>query len=55
MRDSIFISYSHKDKKYLDEFQTMLKTYQRIGSVNAWNDTQIKAGENRRWKQTKNA
>ncbi len=44
MRDSIFISYSHKDKRYLDEFQTMLKTYQRIGSVNAWDDTKIKAG-----------
>jgi len=44
MRDSIFISYSRKDKKYLDEFLTMLKPMRRGGSVDAWADTCIKPG-----------
>ncbi|MFZ4700047.1 MAG: hypothetical protein ACOYMG_08330 [Candidatus Methylumidiphilus sp.] len=44
MRDSIFISYSHLDKRFLDEFQIMLKPMQRVGAVDAWADTRIKAG-----------
>ena len=47
MRDSIFISYSHLDNKkpaYLNELQTMLKTYERMGTVDAWADTRIKSG-----------
>lgn len=44
VRDSIFISYSHNDTKYLDEFQIMLKPMQRVGAVDAWADTRIKAG-----------
>jgi hypothetical protein len=47
MRDKIFISYSHLDNKkpaYLNELQTMLKTYERMGTVDAWADTRIKSG-----------
>ena len=44
MRDSIFISYSHQDKRFLDEFQTMLAPMQRNDAIRAWADTRIKAG-----------
>jgi hypothetical protein len=43
MRDSIFISYSHKDKRFLDELQSMLKPLQRTGAVDAWADNRIQA------------
>ena len=46
MRDSIFISYSHQDQKFLNELQIMLKPFQRAGTVvNAWADTHIEAGD----------
>ena len=32
-RDQVFISYSHKDKKWRDELDTQLKPYVRDGSV----------------------
>jgi hypothetical protein len=40
-RDNVFISYSHKDKKYLDVLLAHLKPLQRTGCVSAWSDTQI--------------
>jgi len=39
-RDKVFISYSHKDKKWLDRLQTTLKPL----PISIWADTQIKAG-----------
>ena len=44
MRDSIFISYSHKDHKFLEELQTMLEPLQTSGIVDRWDDTRIPAG-----------
>jgi len=44
VRDRIFISYSHKDKQFHDEFVIHLKPMVRNGSFSAWSDTQIKAG-----------
>jgi hypothetical protein len=44
MRDQVFISYSHKDKKFLDELLTQLAPYLRSGAVAAWSDRQIAPG-----------
>ncbi len=43
-RDKVFISYSHKDKKWLDRLQTALKPLVRKGSIAVWADTKIQAG-----------
>ncbi|UCD81975.1 MAG: macro domain-containing protein [Desulfobacterales bacterium] len=40
----VFISYSHKDQKWLKRLQDMLKPLLRKGSVSIWDDTTIKAG-----------
>jgi hypothetical protein len=44
MRDQVFISYSHRDKKFMAELQTQLKPYLRSGVVTAWSDKQIASG-----------
>jgi len=44
LRDQVFISYSHRDKKFLEELLTHLKPLDRSGSVTAWSDQQIAAG-----------
>ena len=41
----IFISYSHKDKKFKDELVTMLAGLQRQGIVDAWQDRRISPGD----------
>jgi hypothetical protein len=48
LRNQIFISYSHKDREWLDRLQLNLKPYllQRGTSVVAWDDTRIKPGAN---------
>jgi hypothetical protein len=43
-RDQVFISYSHKDKKWRDDLDTHLKPYLRGGSVVSWSDKQIVPG-----------
>lgn len=43
-RAGVFISYSHKDKKWLTELQTMLKPLVRNGAIDLWDDTKIKPG-----------
>lgn len=44
-RDKVFVSYSHKDKNWLERVQTHLKVLESLDiSVNFWDDTQIKAG-----------
>src|SRR5262249_46312122 len=45
----IFISYSHKDKAYLDRLQEHLKPHVRSGALPVWVDTQLKAGDE--WKK----
>lgn len=40
----VFISYSHRDKRFLKELHTHLAPYTRSGTVNAWDDTMIPLG-----------
>jgi hypothetical protein len=49
IRDKVFISYSHKDKAWLEKLQTMLKPLVRKNSISLWDDTKIKPGS--RWKE----
>jgi hypothetical protein len=44
VRDQVFISYSHKDQKFLNDLLTHLKPYLRKGTFPAWSDEQIKPG-----------
>lgn len=47
-REHVFISYSHKDSKWLHRLQTILKPLVRKGTLTTWADTQIHAGS--KWK-----
>ncbi|NER46187.1 MAG: toll/interleukin-1 receptor domain-containing protein [Symploca sp. SIO1A3] len=47
-RDQVFISYSHKDKDWLEKLQTMLKPLIR-NNLNVWDDTKIKPGA--KWRE----
>ncbi len=49
---SIFISYSRKDKRYLDELHTHLALHVREGAIVYWDDTRILAGS--RWRDELN-
>ncbi|NES21478.1 MAG: TIR domain-containing protein [Symploca sp. SIO3E6] len=48
-RDQVFISYSHKDKVWLERFQTMLKPLTRNKTIDLWDDTRIKPGT--KWRE----
>lgn len=41
---NLFISYSHKDKKWLDELNIMLQPLVRKGTIDIWVDTKIESG-----------
>jgi formylglycine-generating enzyme required for sulfatase activity len=43
-RNKLFISYSHKEKRWRDELEIQLKPYLRGGSITSWSDEQIVAG-----------
>ena len=43
-RELVFISYSHKDRKWLELLQTWLKGFLRHKPTEVWDDTQIQAG-----------
>jgi internalin A len=43
-RNHVFISYSHKDKRWCDDLHTHLKPYLRTGGVISWSDKQIGSG-----------
>lgn len=47
-RNLIFISHSHKDKRWLEMLKTHLKPFERAGRIKRWDDTEIKAGQ--KWK-----
>ena len=47
-RDQVFISYSHKDKKWLLKLQTTLMPLIRQGAISVWADTEIRTGA--KWK-----
>jgi hypothetical protein len=44
----LFLSYSHQDKKYVEELRKALKPSERNGLIQAWYDGEITAGEE--WK-----
>jgi len=44
IRQSIFISYSHKDKRWLEKVQVMLSPLVRSEMIKVWADTQIDPG-----------
>ncbi|MEI7730999.1 MAG: toll/interleukin-1 receptor domain-containing protein [Verrucomicrobiota bacterium] len=43
-RDHVFISYSHKDTKFLDQLLIHLKPLERAGKLTKWSDKQIASG-----------
>jgi hypothetical protein len=43
-RTKIFISYNHKDARYLDRLHAHLAQYERLGLVEPWDDTKIVPG-----------
>jgi len=44
-RNKVFISYSQKDRRWLDHVQTHLKVVENLGvSINYWDDTKITSG-----------
>jgi hypothetical protein len=47
VKDQVFISYSHQDKRFLDDLKKHLKPYLRKGTITAWSDEQIEPGS--RW------
>jgi serine/threonine protein kinase len=46
MRNTIFISYSHKDKEWLDRFENALKVGVLREAYETWSDEKIGTGEN---------
>ncbi len=44
VRDQVVISYSHKDREWLDKLQTVLKPLVRNETIAVWDDTKINAG-----------
>jgi hypothetical protein len=44
-RNQVFISYSHKDKTWLEQLQIHLKPMIRKKTLQVWDDTQIKSGD----------
>lgn len=45
----VFVSYSHKDKKALEELKPFLKPLERDGMLSGWDDSRIPGGAD--WKQ----
>ena len=46
--NKIFVSYSHKDKSYLDRLMVHLRPLQKQGLIDPWVDTRLQAGD--KWK-----
>ncbi len=44
LRNQVFISYSRKDKKWLEELKIYLKPLERNNKISIWDDSKIKAG-----------
>jgi predicted acylesterase/phospholipase RssA len=49
VREHVFISYSHKDREWLEKLQIYLKPYMRNASIAIWDDKEIKSGA--KWQQ----
>ena len=48
-RDQIFVSYSHRDKRWLDELVITLKPFTRKRNIQVWDDTKIGIGT--KWRE----
>ena len=48
-RQSVFISYSHSDREYLDRLLVHLKPLEKDGLIDLWVDTRLRPGD--RWKK----
>jgi internalin A len=46
----LFLSYSHKDEKYVDELRKDLKLMERNGLIRTWYDRALRAGE--KWEES---
>lgn len=42
---SVFVSYSHRDRDWLDRLRVHLKPLERNGSIGVWDDTRLAAGQ----------
>jgi len=49
LRNDIFISYSHKDKKWLEKLSVVFDPLVRQGRMHLWSDAQIQPGDE--WRQ----
>lgn len=47
--EPVFISYSHKDARWLTRLQVHLKPLERLGTITLWDDTVLKPGAN--WRE----
>jgi len=45
VRDTVFISYSRRDARWLEMVKTHLKPFERDGRIKRWDDTEIKSGQ----------
>lgn len=46
LRNTVFVSHSHKDKRWLEKLHEHLKPYVRKGHLTIWDDTKIGGGAN---------
>src|SRR3712207_5205007 len=46
---SVFVSYSHKDRKWLDRLRIHLAQLEREGIIDLWDDTRIPSGS--QWRE----
>ena len=44
-KNRIFVSYSHRNKDWLERLQAMMKPFMRTGELELWDDTRLKPGE----------
>lgn len=45
VRNTVFISYSRRDARWLEMVKTHLKPFERDGRIKRWDDTEIKSGQ----------
>lgn len=48
-RRTVFVSYSHKDRRALDRLQVHVRPLERDGLIDLWADTRLQAGD--RWRE----
>ena len=44
LRDQVFISYAHEDRRWLEKLRVHLKPFERTHRIQVWDDTKIGAG-----------